>query len=235
VKNRHARVPAPGPDTPEDAEYRPDREIWADPNTPEAAILARSLNYPGRLEAAASRAVKSHDLVEHIIGALREAVHFGEHHDTDSLVCGLTREATLEAQDLDELASIIYENTLYNGQALGDVCNHRLAGTEISINLAWHSPPEVASRIATATGTTAAPATYWVKRQMSAYERENASDWCIPERTLEEIIRTTARWELWTGHHHGRRAFLNANFYVFTDEAQMLAAGEAITGAPRRA
>jgi len=70
---------------------------------------------------------------------------------------------------------------------------------------------------------------------MSAYERENAPDWCIPERTLEEIIRTTARWELWAGHHHSRRAFLNANFYVFTDEAQMLAAGEALTGAPRRA
>ena len=210
---------------------RSDREVFADPSTPESYVIASLLLTRNQLDGAAARPGKSPDLVSAI---LKRVVAFMASPDyCVQLLTGLLREPNLLPSALGSMSRIAV-GTL-NGEVLTAVCCHRHTSEHIRIESIWSFGDlagPVAAAVARATGTLAPIATRWVYAQAG---RSPEVGWAyfspsINQRAL--IDKTTARWDAAAANNPDLVAFLIASHDQFTNEAELFAAASALAASP---
>jgi len=213
------------------ADTRPDREIFADPATPESFILAHNLLPCGRIGAVISRPGKSSALLGHLLAALHEAGQVGLTVGEAELL-PLLAEVALSEEDLQVMFELAADGGCVSSKLMTGICTHPRVHLRTIIDSAWQSPVHVVADIAAATGTLAPAAANWVSRELDRAGLAHERLWYVSAAQYNQISAAGRRWSAWARGNPAKVAFLLTSSFAFTNEDEMFAAGQALLAAP---
>ena len=218
---------------------RTTQQVYADPDTPEADIVARGIRTREELAAVLGREHMSARLIGEMIVLFvttwdsqpSVTANLDDDDAADTMIA-LTREPELTAKHLDAMAVWYpWRNGSARQRLVMAVCTHPLATTDTVVGALWDSSSRCARDVAVATGSLAATATVWART------RARTSQFQVGYATRanrDSVAELEARWEARVGGDHALRSFLITNSHLFTDEDEMFAAGAAVVAPPPR-
>jgi len=208
--------------------------VFADPATTEAYIIEAGIHSRERLTAVMSRPHKGPELITLLI----DDAAMGR------LPYSLLSDATLAkhlllllalpavtAQHLRTLAEVAVQGLPPAAELLAALCVHPLADSKTVITALWYASGRTQQNVALVTGQLLPAALNWVSREVDRVQGGH-HDWQISHGQRRRVMEAERRWADWAGADRAMTSFLVTSSFTFTDEADLFAAGRAISASP---
>ena len=199
---------------------------FADPTISEERILSHGLRTPGAFAATMSRPVKSPELME----ALAEVAVSKAYMDCyrSQTVLDVLAEPNLPLASLLRIAAVVHQLGFNTAALLAALCTNPGSTDDVIIRALWGAGRPLIEKVATATGLLLPLV---IERVSSGYVGVHNP---VPDYAVDQIAAVHTRWARWAGQDPARTSFLLTSALRFTDEDEMFAAGDALTGQPTR-